>query len=101
NGNYYWVPIETVELIEFHKPERARDLYWRPAHMVVKEGPDGVVYIPALYHGSHNAADETVKLGRSTEGEGTPYLNRGRREYLVGDEAKSIMELNTITFGTR
>ena len=31
NGNYYWVPLDTVELLEFHKPERSRDLYWRAA----------------------------------------------------------------------
>jgi type VI secretion system protein ImpE len=101
NGNYYWVPLEMVEMVEFQKPERARDLYWRPAHMIVTEGPDGVVYVPALYHGSHAAADESLKLGRSTaweEGEGKPYLGRGLREFLVGDSAKTVMELTKIEF---
>ena len=40
NGNYYWVPMETIELLEFHKPERTRDLYWRPAHLD-REGRPG------------------------------------------------------------
>ena len=101
NGNYYWVPVETVELVEFHKPERARDLFWRPAHMVVTDGPDGVVYLPALYHGTHTFSDEAVKLGRGTHwdgGDGLPYVGRGLREYLVGDAAKTILEIDTVQF---
>ena len=29
NGNYYWVPIERVERIQFQEPKVARDLIWR------------------------------------------------------------------------
>lgn len=99
NGNYYWVPLETIEIVEFHKPERARDLYWRPAHLIVKDGPDGVVYIPALYHGSHAASDDAVKLGRRTDwlgGETEPYRGLGLREFLVGDSAKTVLEIEKI-----
>ncbi|MBY0514698.1 MAG: hypothetical protein K2P78_12385, partial [Gemmataceae bacterium] len=87
--------------VEFHKPERARDLFWRPAHMVVTDGPDGVVYLPALYHGTHTFSDEAVKLGRGTHwdgGDGLPYVGRGLREYLVGDAAKTILEIDTVQF---
>jgi type VI secretion system protein ImpE len=99
NGNYYWVPLETIEVVEFHKPERARDLYWRPAHLIVRDGPDGVVYIPALYHGSHTASEDAVKLGRRTDwlgGETEPYRGLGLREFLVGDSSKSILEIEKI-----
>jgi type VI secretion system protein ImpE len=102
NGNYYWVPLEAVELLEFHKPERARDLYWRPAHLIVKDGPDGVVYVPALYFGSHAATDDAVKLGRRTDwlgGETEPYRGLGLREFLVGDASKTILEIGTVTVG--
>ena len=99
NGNYYWVPLEAVELLEFHKPERARDLYWRPARLIVTDGPDGVVYVPALYFGSHAAPDDAVKLGRRTDwlgGETEPYRGLGLREFLVGDASKSILEIEKI-----
>ena len=45
-------------LIEFRQPERPRDLLWRRAHMVVRGGPDGEVFLPALYAGSHAEADD-------------------------------------------
>lgn len=101
NGNYYWVAANTVELLEFEKPERTRDLFWRPAHMIVKDGPDGVVYVPALYPGSHTAADDAVKLGRRTDWLGEepePFRGLGLREFLIGDSAKSILEVTKIEF---
>lgn len=48
-GKYFWIPIERVSLLEFHPPRRPRDLYWRRASMQVTDGPDGDVYLPAIY----------------------------------------------------
>jgi type VI secretion system protein ImpE len=98
-GDYYWVPFEAVELLEFAPPERPRDLYWRPAHLIVKDGPDGVVYVPAVYHGSHADPREAVRLGRETDyrgGEDDPYRGLGQREFLVGPDARPIMGITKI-----
>ena len=68
----------------------------------MREGPDGVVYVPTLYYGSHTATDDAVKLGRRTDwtgGDTAPYRGLGLREFLVGDSAKSVLEINTITVG--
>jgi type VI secretion system protein ImpE len=101
-GKYYWVPIDHVELVEFHAPERPRDLIWRPAHMIVRGGPDGEVYLPALYAGTHAAAEDSLRLGRSTDwtgGSGQPVRGLGLRTYLVGEAAMTIMEMKELTFG--
>jgi type VI secretion system protein ImpE len=100
-GKYYWVPVNQVESVEFSAPERPRDLFWRPARLIVRDGPDGEVYVPTLYPGSHLATDEAVKLGRYTDwqgGDGHPYRGFGLREFLVGDESKPILQLKTVTF---
>ena len=100
-GKYYWIPNERVESIEFHAPERPRDLLWRRAHMVVAGGPDGEVMVPAIYHGSHADADDRIKLGRMTEwrgDDGAPVRGFGQRLFLMGDEARSILEIQEITF---
>ncbi len=100
-GKYYWVPMESVEIIEFRKPERPRDLCWRRAHMVVAGGPDGEVFLPAIYAAAAAASDDRVRLGRVTEwtgGEGVPVQGAGLRSYLVGEEGMSIMELGTVKF---
>jgi type VI secretion system protein ImpE len=100
-GKYYWIPMETVELIEFRPPEQPRDLLWRRAHMIVQGGPDGEVFLPALYCGSHEDADDRIRLGRYTDwrgGDDRPVRGLGLRTFLVGEHAKSIMELEEIAF---
>ena len=100
-GKYYWVPVERVQLVEFRAPERPRDLLWRRAHMVVREGPDGEVFLPALYPGTHASDDDQLRLGRGTqwiEQPGAPVRGIGQRMYLVGDEALPMLQLTEITF---
>jgi type VI secretion system protein ImpE len=99
NGKYYWVPMEWIELIEFSPPLRPRDLLWRRAHMIVRDGPDGEVFLPSLYPGSHEEPDERFRLGRATEwrgGDGAPTWGIGQRTLLVGDEARPILEIKEI-----
>jgi type VI secretion system protein ImpE len=101
NGKYYWIPIESVEFIDFRKPERPKDLLYRQAHMVVQGGPDGEVYLPTLYVGTHTL-DDQLRLGRGTEwrgGEdGSPVRGAGLRMFLVGDEDRSILQMGKIEF---
>jgi type VI secretion system protein ImpE len=102
NGKYYWIPVDRVESIEFRPPQRPRDLLWRRARMIVHDGPDGEVYLPALYAGSHAAAEDGLRLGRATDwagGQGRPVRGSGQRTFLVGDEAKTLMEIQVLTFG--
>lgn len=102
-GKYYWIPVERVELIEFRTPARPRDLVWRRAHMIVRDGPDGEVYLPANYIGSSASADEQIRLGRYTEwngGEDSPVRGLGQRTFMVGEEGRPILELQTVTFDT-
>ena len=101
NGKYYWVPIDRVDLIEFQPPGQWTDLVWREAHMVVRDGPDGNVHIPALYSGSHADSDDRIRLGRFTDwrgGNGSPVQGVGQRMFLIGEEARAILDLKTVSF---
>ena len=101
NGKYYWIPWERIEFIEFREISRPRDLLWRRAHMVVAGGPDGEVYFPTLYYGSHSDEDQRVRLGRVTDwkgGDGTPVLGIGQRTLLVGNEDRTILQLKNVEF---
>ncbi len=99
-GKYYWIPMERVELIEFRAPLRPRDLVWRRAHMVVRGGPDGEVFLPALYAGSHADPDDRIRLGRLTNwqgGENAPIRGMGQRMFALGEEDVGILELKEIS----
>jgi type VI secretion system protein ImpE len=98
-GKYYWIPMERVECIEFRPPARPRDLLWRRAHLIVRDGPDGEVFLPVLYAGSHAESDDRLRLGRATEwrnDDGAPTRGSGQRTLLVGEEARPILELKEI-----
>ena len=100
NGKYYWIPINRVETVEFRVPQRPRELLWRPAHMVVRGGPDGEVFLPSLYAGSHAASDDRVRLGRFTDWigeEAGPVRGIGQRMYLCGEQDRSMLELKQIS----
>lgn len=100
NGKYYWIPLGIVQRLDFRKPQRPRDLLWRSVHMVA-QGMDTEVYLPALYPGSHAEPEDRTRLGRFTDwrslSEGL-VRGVGLRTVLVGDEARTILELENVVF---
>ena len=99
-GKYFWIPGERVQSLEFHAPKRPRDLLWRRASMSVAEGPDGEVYLPAIYAVDEPMSD-TLRLGRETdwrETEGGPVRGIGQRMFIVGEDAVPMLELGAFRF---
>ena len=104
NGKYYWVPMDRIEVIEFKKPEKSLDLLWQPAHMVVEGGPDGDVYLPVMYAGSHAHDDDQLRLGKATEWtetDGGPVRGIGQRVLLVGENDLPVLQIHNLTFTTQ
>jgi type VI secretion system protein ImpE len=91
-GNYFWVPLETIESIALMAPRFPRDLLWVKARMETASGA-GQVFLPALYPGTHEHKDSQVRLGRQTDWtEDGPVLGRGLRMFLAGDDASTLLE---------
>ena len=84
--------------MEFHPPQRPRDLFWRRCTMSVREGPDGDVYLPALYEASAGL-DDSLRLGRSTEwSDAAPIRGCGQRVFLVGNAGILVTQLRSLEF---
>jgi type VI secretion system protein ImpE len=99
-GKYFWVPTERVASAIFHKPQRARDLAWRRVTMSVRAGPDGEVYVPAIYPGDAPDLSDALRLGRETAWPERDGLVQGvgQRVFLAGEDAVTIMALGTLEF---
>jgi type VI secretion system protein ImpE len=73
--------------------------------MSVEDGPQGDVYLPAVYYApAGDAADDQLRLGRGSDwlgGDGAPMRGRGQRMFLVGDEAIPIMQLESLEFAAK
>ncbi|MFT9257684.1 MAG: type VI secretion system accessory protein TagJ [Acetobacter sp.] len=100
-GKYFWIPVSRIESMIFHPPRRQRDLFWRRCSMSVHAGPDGDVYVPALYH-TTGESDDAHRLGRATSWQEEDGIVRGvgQRLFLIGEEDCPIMDLQTVTFDT-
>ncbi len=101
-GKYFWIPTERVQSLEFHAPKRPRDLLWRRASMSVADGPDGEVYLPAVY-AADEAMTDMLRLGRETDwrqADGGPVRGVGQRLFIVGEDAVAMMDLGNFQFGT-
>jgi type VI secretion system protein ImpE len=99
-GKYFWIPTERVLTLEFHAPKRPRDLLWRRASMSVADGPDGEVYLPAIYVADDSMTD-TLRLGRQTDWRqtnGGPVRGVGQRLFIMGEDAVAMMDLGNIRF---
>jgi type VI secretion system protein ImpE len=101
-GKYYWLSAEEVVSLEFSSVEHLSDMLWRAAEIETVGDVSGRVHIPALYHGSHESPDERTRIGRATEwvqqSDTAPVRGLGQREWLVGDDAVAITQINSIKF---
>jgi type VI secretion system protein ImpE len=90
-GKYVWVPFSQIAALKVRRPERLRDIVWRPAELEVRGGPTGVVYLPAIYHGGEGATD-AHRLGRATDWieDGDRATGIGLRSFLVDDDAIAL-----------
>ncbi len=98
-GAYFWVPLEQVDTLLLAEPKYPRDLLWVQAHLEIKDGASGDVFLPATYPGTWQSADDTLRLGRGTDWvEIAPGLVRGvgSRMFLVNDEAKGLLEFRQL-----
>lgn len=92
-GAYYWVPLEQIDALGANEPKVPRDLIWFPANISMRDGPSGDVFLPALYPGSHEHADDQVRLGRMTDWktpEGGPVQGVGLRVFLAGEDGVNL-----------
>jgi type VI secretion system protein ImpE len=102
-GDYFWIPLRDVAVLELDPPKRLRDLLWAPVRL--RTGPNfknkdlGEVLMPVVAPLSWQHADDAVKLGRVSEwcadegGEEAPF---GQKMLLVDGEEFPILEIRKL-----
>ncbi|WP_223669697.1 type VI secretion system accessory protein TagJ [Kangiella shandongensis] len=99
NGNYYWIANESISSIVFEDTKQPIDYLWRKADLILNDGTQGEVYIPVTYI---DAATDQQRLARETDWQECDVTETvrgmGQKTYLVGDEAVSILEINSLEF---
>lgn len=102
-GRYFWIPVERIAEMAFAAPQRTRDLFWRRCSMTVSGGPDGDVYVPALYvdpvPSDPAPQDGGLRIGDATDWVGDRLVRgRGQRVFLAGEDGLAIRDLSSLRF---
>lgn len=102
-GDYLWMNLEDIAVLEIDPPKRLRDLLWTPARL--KTGPSfkdrdlGEILLPSLAPLSFLHPEDEVRLGRSSEwcadeaGEEAPY---GAKMLNVDGEEIPLLEVRRL-----
>lgn len=96
---YIWLPFEQILSIDVKTPQHLRDLFWVQARIKTIDESIGEFFLPALYPNSYKHENELVRLGRLTdwaELSSHLYQGFGLRTFLVGNEEKTIFNLQTL-----
>jgi type VI secretion system protein ImpE len=102
-GDYMWIPLRDVAVLEMDPPKRLRDLLWAPVRL--RTGPNfknqdlGEVLMPVIAPLSCQHPDDAVRLGRVSEwcadetGDEAPF---GQKMLLVDGEELPILEIRKL-----
>jgi type VI secretion system protein ImpE len=79
---------------------RPRDLAWRRCNIELKDGTEGLVYLPVTYPAPPAGASDAIRLGRETAWAEQPDITRGlgQRLWLAGEEAVAAAEVTSLRF---
>lgn len=98
---YVWLPFEQIKRMEITPPRQLRDMLWASAKVEALDGTIGEVYVPTLYVGTSDAAEDQVRLGRMTDWKklSDDLLSAiGLRLFLVDGADMSLFETKTVEF---
>ncbi|HKG21416.1 MAG TPA: type VI secretion system accessory protein TagJ [Blastocatellia bacterium] len=100
-GEYTWLPFEHIKQVVIDSPKQLRDLIWTAARVEATDGTVGEVFIPALYAGSSEHANDQVRLGRMTDWRQMSedlYIPEGLRLFLVDNEDRPMLAVRNVEF---
>jgi type VI secretion system protein ImpE len=103
-SDYYWLPFEQIKRMDVQAPGTLRDLLWTPVRVELRDRPVGEVFVPAQYFGSHENADDLVKLGRMTDWKSVGdevLVGVGQRIFFADETEYPLLEIRTVEFAVQ
>ncbi len=102
-GKYYWIAFEDIDSVELLSPQFPIDLIWRRAHLKLKNGIDGEVFLPSIYVDTPKEY-ETARLGYRTDWlleKDEPVSGIGQKLFLLDKGEIAMMEIQYLVFDSR
>ncbi|MPM83398.1 hypothetical protein SDC9_130462 [bioreactor metagenome] len=104
NGDYYWLPFESIVEIKLETPADLRDLVWLPAHIkLVNEGMHPML-LPARYPLVEGVAEDghlRSRLTSWTETAEGDYIGHGVKVFTTNSREMSLLDVRQIRLDSK
>ncbi|QIL80527.1 virulence protein SciE type [Diaphorobacter sp. HDW4A] len=104
NGDYYWLPFESIVEIKMDTPEDLRDLVWLPAHVkLVNEGLHPIL-LPARYplvQGTVEDGHLRSRLTSWTETTEGDFIGHGVKVFSTNSREMSLLDIRQIRLDSK
>ncbi len=99
DGGYLWADPANIAGLRFSPATRPVDLLWREARMSLHDGRVADIVVPAQY-AARPETTQAHRLGRETDWReaGGASVGLGQRLWLLGEDARGVLELTDIQF---
>lgn len=98
-GQYYWLPFDHIQRLDFDAPSDLRDLVWLPGRLTLRNGGQHVVLVPSRYPRSYGQSDERLALASLTTwqpiGEDA-YAGLGQRSWVSDVDDHAFLSVRSI-----
>ncbi len=104
NGEYYWLPFESIAEVKIDTPADLRDLVWLPAH--VKLANEGLhpMMLPARYPLVESALEDAhlqSRLTSWTENAAGDWLGHGVKVFATDTREMSLLDIREIRLDSK
>lgn len=97
DGQYYLAKFSEIDSLQLKKPESLLDTVWRRAEIVIKDGPQGEVFVPVTYVDSLKVSERLGKDTNWQQHHEQLVTGAGQKMLLVGDEALTLTEVRQLS----
>lgn len=98
-GQYYWLPLDEVQLLELDAPADLRDLVWLPGRLTLRNGGQHVVLVPSRYPRSYAADDDRLALAALTTWQAIgedAYAGLGQRSWVSDVDEHAFLDVRRL-----
>jgi protein involved in temperature-dependent protein secretion len=97
-GRYVWLAMDQIHKLRLEEPSGLRDNLYRPATIWLADGTEREVFIPVLYAGTAEHAEEGIRTGAGIDWIERDGLMRGlgSRTFLFGEEELALDEFRQV-----
>ncbi|MDX1391262.1 MAG: type VI secretion system accessory protein TagJ [Rheinheimera sp.] len=97
DGHYYLAKFNEIDSLQLKKPASVLDAVWRRAEIVIKDGPQGEVFVPMTYINSVRVAERLGKETNWQQHHEHLVTGLGHKMLMAGEQVLALSDIRTLS----